>query len=47
MPPNRFKFSNSYGKKRDSGYKPDISFNAFNGENIHELYSDEYEFDAN
>ena len=33
--------------KPDSGYKPGLSLNALNGEVIPDLYSDEYEFDAN
>jgi hypothetical protein len=41
------KFWKFCGKKPDVSYKPDISFNAFTGEIIPDLYSDEYEFDAN
>jgi hypothetical protein len=47
MPPNRTKSLKSCGKKPDISYKPGISFNALNGEIIPDLYSDEYEFDAN
>ena len=38
---------NSCGKKPDNSYNPDLSFNALNGEIRPDLYSDEYEFDAN
>jgi hypothetical protein len=47
MPRNRAKFSKSCGKKRDISYKPGIRFNALNGEIRTDLYSDEYEFEAN
>jgi len=47
MPRKKLKSSPSCGKKPRSSYKPDISFNAINGEIIPDLYSDEYEFDAN
>jgi len=47
MPRNMTKSSKSRGKKTDISYKPGISFNALNGEIISDLYSDEYEFDAN
>ncbi len=47
MPRNRSKSSKSCGKKPDISYKPGISFNDLNGEIILDLYSDEYEFDAN
>jgi hypothetical protein len=41
------KSSKSRGKKHDISYKPGISFKALNGEIILDLYSDEYELDAN
>ncbi len=47
MPRKKLKSSPSCGKKPDSSYKPGLSFNALNGEIIPDLYSDEYEFDAN
>jgi hypothetical protein len=47
MPRNRSKSSKSRGKKPDISYKPGIRSNASNGEIIPDLYSDEYEFDAN
>jgi hypothetical protein len=47
MPRKKLKSSYFCGKKPDSSYKPGISFNALNAEIIPNLYSDEYEFDAN
>ncbi len=47
MPRKKLKSSHSCVKLPDSSYKPGISFNALNGEIIPDLYSDEYEFDAN
>jgi hypothetical protein len=47
MPRKKLKSSPSRGKKPDSRYKPGLSFNALNGGIIPDLYSDEYEFDAN
>jgi hypothetical protein len=47
MPQNRTKSSKSCGKNIDISYKPGISFNALNEEIIPNLYSDEYECDAN
>jgi len=47
MPRKMTKSSKSCGKNPDISYKPGISFNALNGEIITDLYSDEYEFDAN
>jgi hypothetical protein len=47
MPRKKLKSSHSRVKLPDSSYKPGISFNALNGEIIPDLYSGEYEFDAN
>ena len=47
MPRKKLKSSPSCSKKPDSSYKPGISFNPLNGVIIPDLYSDEYEFDAN
>ncbi len=47
MPGKKLKSSPSCGQKHDNSYKSGISFNALNGEIILDLYSDEYEFDAN
>ena len=47
MPRKKLKSSSSCGKKLDSSYKPGLSFNVLNGGNIPDLYSDEYELDAN
>jgi hypothetical protein len=47
MPRKKIKSSNYCGKQPDNSYKLGVSFNALNGEIIPDLYSDEYEFDAN
>ncbi len=47
MPRKKLKTSPSCGKITNSSYIPGISFNALNVEIIPDLYSDEYEFDAN
>ncbi len=47
IPRKKLKSSNPCGKQPDNSYKPGISFNALNGETIPDLYSDEYELDAN
>ena len=46
MPRKKLKSSHSCAKLPYSSYKAGISFNALNGEIIPDLYSDEYEFDA-
>ena len=46
MPRRKLSSSHSCVKLPDSSYKAGISFNAFNGEIIPDLDSDEYEFDA-
>ena len=47
MPRRKIKSSHSRVTFADSSYKSGVSFNALNGEIIPDLYSDEYEFDAN